>query len=152
MIQWILDTMKRVNKTRYCTQGSREKAKHRSYTTHETPLATHGKGITCLWWAHKLISTQCHIYASVNWLSIGSSNGLAPERRQAITWTNAEPVTWTNAGLLSIGPLGTNFSEIWIKIQKFSFTKMHLKMSSAKKKTAILSRGRWVKESSHKEI
>ena len=29
----------------------------------------------------------------------------------------------TNAGLLSIGPLGTNFSEILIQIQNFSFTK-----------------------------
>ena len=35
--------------------------------------------------------------------------------------------------LLSIGPLGTNFSEIVIKIQNFSFTKMHLKISSAKR-------------------
>ena len=31
-----------------------------------------------------------------------------------------------------MGPVGTNFSEIWIKIHTFSFTKMHLKMSSAK--------------------
>ena len=63
-------------------------------------------------------------YASVNWVSIGSDNGLSPIRRQAIILTNA--------GLLSIGPLGTNFSEIFIKIQIFSFTKMHLKISSAK--------------------
>ena len=34
--------------------------------------------------------------------------------------------------LLSIGRLGTKFSEILIKIQDFSFPKMHLKMSSAK--------------------
>ena len=34
---------------------------------------------------------------------IGSDNGLSPGRRQAIIWTNA--------GLLSIGPLGTYFSE-----------------------------------------
>ena len=33
-------------------------------------------------------------------------------------------------GLLSIGPLGTNFSEI--KIQNFSFMKMHLKILSVK--------------------
>ena len=39
---------------------------------------------------------------------------------------------WTNAGLLSIGPLGTNFSEILIKIQDFSFMKMHLKISFVK--------------------
>ena len=55
---------------------------------------------------------------------IGSDNGLSPGRRQAIIWTNA--------GMLLIGPLGTNFSAISIGIQTFSFKKMHLKMSSAK--------------------
>ena len=50
------------------------------------------------------------MYASENWVNIGSVNGLSPVRRQAITWTNA--------GLLSIGPLRTNFSEIWIKIKQ----------------------------------
>ena len=55
---------------------------------------------------------------------IGSDNGLSPDRRQA--------VIWTNAGILLIGPLGTNSSEILIKILAFSFKKMHLKMSSAK--------------------
>ena len=33
---------------------------------------------------------------------------------------------------LPIRPLGTHFSEIWIKIQNFSFVKMHLNMSSVK--------------------
>ena len=37
-----------------------------------------------------------------------------------------------NGGILLIGPWGTNFSEILIGIQIFSFKKMHLKMSSAK--------------------
>ena len=55
---------------------------------------------------------------------LGSDNGLAPGRRQAIIWISA--------GVLLIGPLGTNFSEILIAIQTFSFKKMHLKMSSAK--------------------
>ena len=55
---------------------------------------------------------------------IGSDNGLSPGRRQAIIWTNA--------GILLIGPLGTNFSEILIEMQIFSFRKMHWKMSSAK--------------------
>ena len=55
---------------------------------------------------------------------IGSDNGLSPGRRQAIIWTNA--------GILLIEPLGTNFSEILIGIQIFSFAKMRLKMSSAK--------------------
>ena len=56
--------------------------------------------------------------------NIGSDNGLSPGRRQAIIWTNA--------GISLIGPLGTNFSEILIGIQTFSFKKMHLEMSSAK--------------------
>ena len=53
--------------------------------------------------------------------TIGSDNGLSPERRQAIIWTNA--------GILLIGTLGTNFSEIVSAIHTFSFMKMHLKMS-----------------------
>ena len=55
---------------------------------------------------------------------IGSNNGLSPGWGQAIIWTSA--------GLLSIGPLGTNFSYILIKLQNFSVMKMHLKMLSAK--------------------
>ena len=55
---------------------------------------------------------------------IGSDNGLSTRRRQAIIWTNA--------GILLIGPLGTNFIEILIGIQTFSFKKMHFKMLSAK--------------------
>ena len=56
--------------------------------------------------------------------TIGSDNGLSPGRCQAIIWTNA--------GILLIGNLGTNFSEILIKIRPSSFKKMHLKMSSGK--------------------
>ena len=55
---------------------------------------------------------------------IGSDDGLSPGRRQAIIWTNA--------GILLIGPLGTNFSQILIEIYTFSLKKMHLKRSSAK--------------------
>ena len=55
---------------------------------------------------------------------IGSDNGLPPGQRQAIIWTNA--------GILLIGPLGTNFSEILAQIKTFSFKKMYLKVSSAK--------------------
>ena len=50
---------------------------------------------------------------------IGSDNGLPPHLRQAIIWTNA--------GILLIGPWGTNFSEILIGIHTFSFKKIHLK-------------------------
>ena len=55
---------------------------------------------------------------------IGSDNGLSPSWRQAIIWTNAV--------IFLIWPLGTNFSEILIKIHIFSFKKMHLKMLSVK--------------------
>ena len=44
-----------------------------------------------------------HICVS-NLTTIGSCNGLSPEQRQAIIWTNA--------GILLIVPLGTNISEI----------------------------------------
>ena len=63
------------------------------------------------------------------------SNGLPQLRRQAITWNNA--------GLLSIGPLGTHFSEIRIKIK----AKLILENAAENvvcKMMAILSRGRRV--------
>ena len=49
---------------------------------------------------------------------IGWNNGLSPDRRQTIIWTND--------GILLIRSLGTNFV---IEIQAFSFKKMHLKMN-----------------------
>ena len=55
---------------------------------------------------------------------IGSDNGSSPGRRQVIIWTNA--------GIMLIGALGTNFSEILIEIYTFSLKKMHLKGSSGK--------------------
>ena len=56
--------------------------------------------------------------------SIGLDNGLSPNWRQAIIWSNA--------GILLVEPLGTNFNEILIEILTFSFKEMHLKMSSGK--------------------
>ena len=41
---------------------------------------------------------------TVNWVSIGSDNGLSPGRCQAIIWTNA--------GLLLIGPIDPNYT--WV--------------------------------------
>ena len=54
----------------------------------------------------------------------GSDNGLPPDWHQAIIWTNA--------GILLIGPLGTNLSEFMIGSHTLSFKKMHLKISSTK--------------------
>ena len=76
----------------------------------ETTILTHWGRVT-------------HIGVS-NLTIIGSDNGLSPDRRQAIIWTNA--------GLLFIGPLGTSFNEMLIGILTFSFMKMRLKVSSAK--------------------
>ena len=81
---------------------------------------------------HPVVISYCHLthwgrvtHICVGKLTIiGSDNGLSPGRRQAIIWTNA--------GILLIGPFGTNFSEILIATETFSFKKMHLKMSSAK--------------------
>ena len=46
------------------------------------------------------LHNEWRIYAPLNEATIGSDNGLSPDRRQAITWTIAE--------LLSIGLLGRN--------------------------------------------
>ena len=58
--------------------------------------------------------------------SMGSDDGLSPDRHQAIIRTNA--------GILLMRPLGTNYSKILIEILiLFSFKKMSLKVSSAKR-------------------
>ena len=64
-----------------------------------------------------------HICVS-NLTIIGSDNGLSPDGRQVIIWTNSV--------ILSIGILGTNFSEMLLEILTFSFNNMRLKVSSGK--------------------
>ena len=66
---------------------------------------------------------------------IGSDNGLSPGGRQAIIWTKA--------GILLIGPLGTNFSEIFIGIQTI-LRKCIGKTSSAKWRLFVLPQ--WAKD------
>ena len=63
---------------------------------------------------------------------IGLDNGLSPDRRQAIIWTNAE--------ILLIRSLGTKYSEILSAIHAFSFKKINVKMSSAKWRPFCLGR------------
>ena len=76
-----------------------------------------------------------HICVS-NLTIIGSENGLSPGRRQ--------PIIWTTAGMLLIGPLGTNFNLILLEIHTFSlknpFNNIVWKMA------AILSRPQCVKQ------
>ena len=54
------------------------------------------------------------------------------------TLVQHQAIIWTNADLLSIRPSGIYISEILMKIQNFSFNKMHLEMSSAKRQSFCL--------------
>ena len=58
--------------------------------------------------------------------------GSASVQVMACRLFGAKAIIWTNADFLSIGPLGTNFSEIRIEMQNVSFMKMHLNLLSAK--------------------
>ena len=80
-------------------------------------------------------SPLCRIYASVNWVTNGSDNGLSPTRRQAIIQTNAV--------LVSIGPSETNISEFVIKIQTFHSRECIWKCRLGN--GGHFSRGKWVK-------
>ena len=79
------------------------------------------KIITSVKHCHLLMPNDAYI---CQWIVInGLGNGLVPHRHQSTTQTN-DDILW-------IWPLGTNFSEILIKIYTSSFKKMHLKMTSA---------------------
>ena len=97
--------------------------------------------LLCMWWNKKDDWGCCNVIgisapkpvlihwgqATHIWVSkLGHyrtfDKGLVPILCQAIIWSDV---------VLSITPLGTNWSAISIKIQTFPFKKMHLKMSSA---------------------
>ena len=88
-------------------------------------------GLNLLYWYDCFVMQLLMHICVGNLIIIGSDNGLSPDRRQAIIWTNA--------GILLIGPLGTNFSEISIKILTFSFKKMHLTVLGAKRRPFCLA-------------
>ena len=97
----------------------------RSFWTVELPVIWNTLTLICHGVTYIITHWGRVTHICVSRLTItGSDHGLSPERRQAIIWTNA--------GILSIGPLGTHFSENSIEILTFSFTKMRLKVSSAK--------------------
>ena len=86
------------------------------YLSYEHRCHSFLKSITCLthWdWVTHLCFNKLII--------IDSDNGLSPGWRQAIIWTNDK--------ILLIRPLGTNFHDILIEIDTFSFKKIPLKMS-----------------------
>ena len=90
----------------------------RSLTMNRSIGKSHSQNICLTHWGR-----VTHICVG-NLTIIGSDNGLSPGRCQAISWTNI--------GILLIGPLGTNFSEMLIEIHTFSFKKIYFYMSSGK--------------------
>ena len=74
-----------------------------------------------------------------NFVNFGSSSNLSSFQNQIVIKTNADGLT--------IRPIGTNFSEIWIRIQTFSFKKIHFKILL--QHLSILSRPQCVKVSFH---
>ena len=86
---------------------------------------------TCICSRLVLINWGLVMHICVSKLTIiGLDNGLSPGRRQAIIRTNA--------GILLLWPLGTNFREVLVEILIFSFKKMRLKVSSAKRQPFCL--------------
>ena len=85
------------------------------------------RGYTTLYFEHWLCLWYCTIthwgrvmHICVNKLTItGSDNGLSPDRRQVIIWTNGI--------ILLIWSLGTDLGEIFIEILIFSLKKMRCK-------------------------
>ena len=66
-------------------------------------------------------------------LAAGTSAGAVMAKFDSMnTQGRCQAIAWTNDDLSSTGPLETNFNEISIKMQQFSFRKIHLKISSAK--------------------
>ena len=73
--------------------------------------------ISVVFWTHwGRVTHICVIKLTI----IASDNGLSPNGGQAIIWTSA--------GILLVGPLGTNSSEIIFEYMTFSFKNMRLKV------------------------
>ena len=78
-----------------------------------------------------LIKAEWRIYTSVNYAIIYSDNGLSSDRCQTIVWPDD--------GIFFIKLLGTNLSEIWIKIQESPRMKITLESEFAKCRPFSLS-------------
>ena len=76
-----------------------------------------------------------HIYMH-KWSIVGSDNGLLPWRQAII---------WTISGSLSADSLGENFSEIWVKTQRF-FIKKYAFENVVCKMSVISSRPQCVED------
>ena len=91
-----------------------------------------------IWWRHHDLKGTISTISGTYWLVEGewriyeSINLPSLVQIMASRLVGTKPLSEPNAGILLIGPLGTNFSEILITIHTFAFKKMHLKMSSEK--------------------
>ena len=85
--------------------------------------ASHGHGVSVTEWEYIYAYTCLKSSPLVPHISVSEFGSALV---QIMAWRRI------GAGLLPIGPLGTNFHGIWIKMQNFSFKQMHLKTSSAK--------------------
>ena len=102
-----------------------------------------------IWWRHHVPVNLTHIFLGC-FIGTGTIvthcfNSSPPSAAYMHQWIMSAlaPSHYRNQCCLSIGPIGTNFSEIWMGILSFSFTKMHFKMSSVRM-AAILSREGWI--------
>ena len=116
------------------------------YIAKISTLCTLKKGYMT-WFTLKLWKISIKIFSLTHWdwvthicvgklTIIGSYNGMSPGMCQAIIWTNA--------GILLIGPSGTNFSDILIRIQTFSFKEIHMKIMVVCQMASISSRSQCV--------
>ena len=114
---------------------------HRSCHTY---IAQACKGILCMCMDTRDYEYGC-TYAMYAWIVTPSVNSSPPSAAYMHQWIGsalvqimacrlfgAKPLSKPMLGVLLIGPLGKNFHEISIKLQNFSFTKMHGKITSAK--------------------
>ena len=98
---------------------------------------SHGN-YACLYWCQwRLLLWLSYVtdrsnVSQFNWRIYASANQPPLVQIMACRLAGAKAIIWTNAGILLIGPLGTNLSEILRKIHTFSRKKMHLKMSCGK--------------------
>ena len=89
---------------------------------------------TLVYWQTTHLIRIWYIYIIKHINTLGPNDVYRPRQPRTsfvqIMAVQRQAIIWTNAGILSIGPLATNFHEISIKIYTFSFKKMHLKLSA----------------------
>ena len=76
-------------------------------------------------WTHKSVTHQWRICESVNWITIGSGNGLAPVVHQAITRTSTD-LLWIVLHGINLSAIFTNMQTIYLINQLIEVEWRHL--------------------------